>query len=118
MPLDLSALNKYREFMGEEADAFVADIVQTFLTSAPKALEEMKTLIADGKRTEFVRAAHTLKSNSATVGANDLRQLCETMERQGNSLDAAALESMLAQAVREYQQAERELKDWLAKARN
>ncbi|MEW6285598.1 MAG: Hpt domain-containing protein [Chloroflexota bacterium] len=115
MPLDPSAFNQYREFMGEDADAFIADIVQTFMTSAPKALEDMKALIAAGKRTEFVRAAHTLKSNSATVGANDLRQLCETMERQGHTLDSAALESMLAQAVREYQQAERELKDWLAK---
>ncbi|MBI4761103.1 MAG: Hpt domain-containing protein [Chloroflexota bacterium] len=115
MPLDPSAFEKYREFMGEDADAFIADIVQTFLASAPQALEEMKTLIAAGKRTEFVRAAHTLKSNSATVGANDLRQLCETMELQGNTLDAAALEAMLSQAVREYQQVETQLKDRLAK---
>ncbi len=110
MPLDRSAFEKYREFMGDDADAFIVDIVQTFLTSAPKALEDMKAFIAAGKRTEFVRAAHTLKSNSATVGANDLRQVCETMELQGNTLDAAALESLLDQAVREYQQAETELK--------
>lgn len=113
MPLDSSAFDKYREFMGEDADAFIADIAQTFLTSAPKALEEMKSLLANGKRTEFVRAAHTLKSNSATVGASELRQLCETMELQGNTLDAATLEAMLAQAVREYQQAESELKKLL-----
>lgn len=115
MPLDPAAFEKYREFMGEDADAFIADIVETFLTSAPKTLDDMKALIAAGKRTEFVRAAHTLKSNAATVGANDLRQLCETMELQGNMLDAAALEAMLSQAVREYQQAETQLKDWLAK---
>jgi HPt (histidine-containing phosphotransfer) domain-containing protein len=115
MPLDHSALEKYREFMGEDADAFVADLVQTFLTSAPKALEEMKIFLASEKRTEFVRAAHTLKSNSATVGANELRQLCETMERQGNTLDAAALGNLLAQAVQEYQQAQTELKALLGK---
>ncbi|NWG34044.1 MAG: Hpt domain-containing protein [Chloroflexi bacterium] len=115
MPLDHSALEKYREFMGEDADAFIADLVQTFLTSAPKALEEMKTLLASEKRAEFVRAAHTLKSNSATVGANELRQLCEMMERQGNTVDAAALGTLLAQAVQEYQQAQNDLKALLGK---
>jgi HPt (histidine-containing phosphotransfer) domain-containing protein len=110
MPLDYSALEKYREFMGEDADAFIADLVQTFLTSAPQALEEMKTLLASEKRAEFIRTAHTLKSNSATVGANELRRLCETMELQGNTLDAGALHSLLTQAVQEYQKAQNELK--------
>lgn len=110
MPLDHSALEKYREFMGEEADAFIADLVQTFLTSAPKALEEMKTLLANEKRTEFIRVAHTLKSNSAAVGANTLCQLCETMERQGGTLDNAALGSLLVQAMQELPQAQNELK--------
>lgn len=113
MPLDHSALEKYREFMGEEADAFIADLVQTFLSSAPAALQEMKTLLANDQRAEFVRAAHTLKSNSATVGANELRQLCETMERQGSTLDAAALGSLFMQAAQEFQQAQNELKTLL-----
>jgi HPt (histidine-containing phosphotransfer) domain-containing protein len=114
MPLDTSVFDKYRDFMGEDTDAFIIDIIQTFLTSAPKALENMQTLLASGQRQDFIRAAHTLKSNSATVGTSELSQLCETMELQGGTLDVMELQKLLAQANHEYKQAELELQNLLS----
>lgn len=113
MTFDPSVFNKYREFMGEETDAFVADIIQTFLVSAPRALGEMDSLLKAEKRQDFVRAAHTLKSNAATVGANTLRDWCEKMELQGGTLAAPAAHDMLEQAGAAYMQVEVELKKLL-----
>lgn len=113
MTFDPSVFNKYREFMGDETDAFVADIIQTFLVSAPKALGEMYSLLKAEKRRDFVRAAHTLKSNAATVGANALRDWCEKMELQGGELATPAAQNMLEQAGQAYIQVEGELKKLL-----
>lgn len=85
MTLDPSALNKYREFMGDEADAFIVDIVETFLDNAPKLFAQMEASTASADSQGFVRAAHTLKSNSATVGATLLASLAADLESRGKT---------------------------------
>jgi HPt (histidine-containing phosphotransfer) domain-containing protein len=85
MTLDPSALNNYREFMGDEADAFIVDIIETFLENAPRLFGQMETSMASADSQGFVRAAHTLKSNSATVGATLLASLAAELESRGKS---------------------------------
>ncbi len=75
MSLDLSILNSYRDFMGEDADSFIGDIIRSYLNDAPKLLDTLKETIASGDTARFVRSAHTLKSNSATLGATQLASL-------------------------------------------
>ena len=102
MIIDPSALESYREIMGEEADAFIADIVDTYLNNAPLLLKAMQEGLAQADVKAFVRAAHTLKSNSATVGAGTLAKLCAEIEQQGNSGGLSGMDAKVSQVVEEF----------------
>ena len=83
MTIDPAALGMYSDIMGEDADEFTRDIVTTFAQSAKELLDTMDTAINAQNRDEFVRAAHTLKSASATVGAQLLSGLAADLESRG-----------------------------------
>lgn len=87
MTIDPSALEAYREIMGEETDAFIAEIIDTYLSNAPLLLNAMQESLAQADTKSLIRAAHTLKSNSATVGATTLAALAAEIEQQGNGGD-------------------------------
>ena len=91
MSIDPSALEPYREIMGEDADAFIAEIVGMFIENAPKLIEQMEQSLTANDNKTFIRSAHTLKSNSATVGATALSKLAETLEQEGKQEDLQAL---------------------------
>lgn len=101
MTLDPTALNSYREFMGDEADAFIAEIIQSFLEAGPQLIQTAEGALQTGEQETFVRAAHTLKSNSATLGATRLSTLAAEMERKGKSEGLAGMEQSLAEAKAE-----------------
>jgi HPt (histidine-containing phosphotransfer) domain-containing protein len=102
MIIDTSALEAYREVMGEEADSFIADIIDTYLKNAPLLLNAMQEGLAQNDIKSFIRAAHTLKSNSATVGARALASLAAEIEGQGNSGDLNGINVKVAQAMEEF----------------
>lgn len=102
MSIDPSALDSYRDFMGEEADAFIADIVNTFLESAPDLFATMEKALAANDQDEFVRAAHTLKSNSATVGATVLAKLSGELEQQGKEGNLPSLSDKMVAIKTEF----------------
>jgi HPt (histidine-containing phosphotransfer) domain-containing protein len=101
MNIDTSTLNSYRDFMGEEADAFIAEIISSFLEDGPILVSTMEDAIATDNPETFVRAAHTLKSNSATVGATMLTSLAAEMEREGKFGNIAGLHEKVAQSKEE-----------------
>ncbi len=62
-----------------------------FLADMPQMLTEIRTAIAEGTVEQVQRAAHTLKSTSATLGAQLLAARCgmlEMLAREGR-LDEA-----------------------------
>ena len=103
MSIDPAALDSYREFMGEEADTFIDDIVSSYRDNAPKLLAAIAGALPANDLETFTRAAHTLKSNSATVGATALTQLSAEMENLGKAGDAQALEEFVTKAKLELQ---------------
>lgn len=81
---------------------FVAELLQTYFDDSPKLLETMHGALAAGNADEFRRAAHSLKSNSASFGAMALSRLARGLEEMGKAgtLDGAA--AGMAQAEAEY----------------
>ena len=104
MSIDPSALEAYREFMGEEADSFIATVIQNFIKSTPGLIRTMEEGLATEDRVVLVRAAHTLKSNSATIGAHKLADLCANLEKTGKESPADELAPKIAQAKDELDQ--------------
>jgi HPt (histidine-containing phosphotransfer) domain-containing protein len=103
--IDRSALDAYREVMGEEADSFIADIVQTYLTNSQTLMAQLSRAFQAGDVVTFHRTAHTLKSSSATVGATKVSELALALEKATPSEFPANTENLLADLKQAYQEA-------------
>jgi len=89
--LDSSALDRLREMVGGD-EAFLIELIQTFLEDAPQDLTRMRQALESQDAALLRRAAHSLKSNSAEFGASALHQMCKQMEKMGKQgiFDGAA----------------------------
>jgi PAS domain S-box-containing protein len=77
--IDGAALESLREVGG---DAFVDEVIDTFLADVPTLLATLRHSLETGDAAEVRRAAHTLKSNGATLGATDFAEVCRILEQQ------------------------------------
>ena len=79
-PIDSATFKELQDAAGE---AFVVELVDTFLADAPTMLADLRSSLAAGDADKFRRAAHSLKSNSLTFGAAALGALARELEHQG-----------------------------------
>jgi CheY-like chemotaxis protein len=99
---DISVIDDgvFRELVMSTGDdaAFVGELMDTYFTDAPALLAQLQSSLAADDAETFRRAAHTLKSSSATMGAMTLSEVAKDLEMMGKSgsLDGAA--SKIAQA--------------------
>lgn len=77
--LDLDAIDQLRD-VADGDEAFLREIVDDYLADAPGQLDTIDHAVASGAADEALRAAHTLKSTSATFGARTLEGLAREME--------------------------------------
>ena len=70
-------LDRYRELLGP---AFVKQLAKTWLETSPTLAETVLNALRSGQFDEARRAAHTLKSASATLGAHALASMCQQIE--------------------------------------
>jgi CheY-like chemotaxis protein len=87
--LDDGALQNLRQLGGDD---FLGEVIDAFLADAPGLLATLRRSLDDGSTEELRRAAHTLKSNGATLGAEGFAELCRTLEQRAKAgeLDDAA----------------------------
>ena len=85
--LDPEAIRSLTELVGNDPEALV-EIIDAFLDEAPQRLAELRQGIGDDDPVLAGRAAHTLKANGRTFGAERLALL-------GQEIEAAARESDL-----------------------
>jgi HPt (histidine-containing phosphotransfer) domain-containing protein len=84
--IDATVFAELQEAAGAE---FVAELVGTFLEEAPGMLAELRRARAAGDGERFRRAAHSLKSNCHTFGAQGLGGLARELELRGLAADPA-----------------------------
>lgn len=80
MELDMTTFEELKQMSGED---FIDELVDTFLEDSPKLVGEMKAALQANDVDAFRRAAHSLKSNSATFGATRLSELSRELEMLG-----------------------------------
>jgi CheY-like chemotaxis protein len=78
-PVDAAVLARLAESMGGD-DAFVAELIEQFVTDSPTLVAGARKGLETGDAEEVRRAAHTLKSNAATMGANELADRSRRLE--------------------------------------
>jgi HPt (histidine-containing phosphotransfer) domain-containing protein len=77
--VDAAVLDRLAESMGGD-DAFVAELIEQFVTDSPALVAAARNGLVAGDAEEVRRAAHTLKSNAATFGANELADRSRSLE--------------------------------------
>ena len=82
--VDLEALDRLLEMTGGDLD-FLDELVDTYLADAPVQLAAMREAAASGASADLIRPAHSLKSNSANIGAMTLADLCRNLETAARS---------------------------------
>jgi len=89
MELDMRVYEELKQATGAD---FIDELVDTYLDDAPRLMQELKSSLEAQDAETFRRAAHSLKSNSATFGANGLSGMARELEMlaRDNKLPEAA----------------------------
>ena len=107
--LDLGALEAIREMGGEEGDFVLNNIIQMYLETTPPDLQQIETAIATGDPDSLRRAAHSLGSSSATLGAINFAKLCKELENLARSGSIITAENLFLPLQTEYETVKRAL---------
>jgi two-component system, sensor histidine kinase and response regulator len=113
LTLDLAVLAALSASVGDD-DAFVADLVETYLDDGATQLEGIGQAVKAGDAEALVRPAHTLKSASLTVGAARLGEISRGLEQLGRSGTTAGAGDLAADARAEWEGVVPALRSWLA----
>ena len=101
-PLDGNALDQIRTLQQKGAPDLVGEVIQLYLTDAPRLKEAMEAAGLRGDGDGLRKAAHTLKSSSANIGALGLADLCRELERIGRQGKLENIEQVLSELEKEY----------------
>ncbi|MDD5761541.1 MAG: response regulator [bacterium] len=79
-PIDRNVLDGIRALEGDGNRGLLERVINLYLTDAPRLVEGILSAAEKGDMESLLRAAHTLKSSSANVGATGLSELCRKVE--------------------------------------
>jgi HPt (histidine-containing phosphotransfer) domain-containing protein len=101
-PLNPRALDALRAMMGANGEAFACKVIRTYLEDMPAGIVRMQAAAAARDADALQKAAHSMKSSSANVGAERLARLCRDLEMIGRSGTTDGASSLLEDAVGEF----------------
>ena len=100
--VDMKVFQTLLHNFGNDSQEFLEELTGSYLDNSPQLLRTMIDACKADDRVALHRAAHTLKSNSATLGAKTLAELCRALERDSHSLAASDIAARLEQIQMEY----------------
>ncbi|MCZ7574724.1 MAG: response regulator [Ardenticatenaceae bacterium] len=103
--LDLAALKRLRNTLGKQADAMLPALLDTFFKDTPRLIADAQRGWEQEQPADVRRAAHSLKSTSATFGAMALSTLARELEYNARDGALEGAGELLARIRAEYEQA-------------
>jgi histidine phosphotransfer protein HptB len=104
--IDMTTFEELKQTSGAD---FISELIDTFLDDGPKLIGQMKAALKAKDAESFRRAAHSLKSNSATFGASHLSALAKELETIGKENKLGDAGSRLTALEENYQSIAKEL---------
>ncbi|USX19136.1 response regulator [Oxalobacteraceae bacterium OTU3REALA1] len=101
--INRQALENIRALSASNGDALLERVLQAYLEDTPTHLRTIKAAIDSGSTVQIRKAAHSLKSSSANVGADALAQRCREMEQLGRNDTTAGAAALLDDMERSFQ---------------
>ena len=114
--IDFSVLEEFCDLLGEDGKQEANELVQLYLDDTPSQFELMEKSLASQDMESFIRAAHSFKSSSGSVGANELSQLAQQMESIGPSGSVSELTHLLTSTKTQFNQIQGQLAEWMKKS--
>lgn len=84
--IDMKAFERLKATLGRQAAQMLPALVDDFIKDVPRLISDVENASKEGRAEDLRRAAHTLKSNSASFGAAGLSSLAlqiETAAKEG-----------------------------------
>ncbi len=103
--LDHAVFRHLRESLGRRADQKLATLLESFYECGPRLLDEARRALDAQDRETLHRAAHTLKSTAAAMGAALLSDIARELEMQTKTAIPADAHDQLARAEAAYAEA-------------
>ncbi|MBV6324654.1 response regulator [Duganella violaceipulchra] len=101
--INRQALENIRALSATHGDALLERVLHAYLDDTPKHLHTLSQAIGAGNISQMRKAAHSLKSSSANVGADALAQRCKELELLGRNDTTAGAAVLLADMERSFQ---------------
>jgi HPt (histidine-containing phosphotransfer) domain-containing protein len=100
--VDPEAIDRLLEMTGGDPE-FLRELITTYVEDGAAQLVAMRAAVDKGDPEALVRPAHSLKSNSASMGAEHLATLCRALETDARAgrLDGAG--ERVAEAAAEFE---------------
>ena len=98
---DAAALDNLKELGGDD---FLAEVIDAFLVDSPTLLATLRRSLDEQDVDELRRAAHSLKSNGATLGAQRFSELCRELEQQARNGRLEGASERVDRIEQEYEQ--------------
>ena len=102
-PLDARTLDRLRALQRQGKPDVLEQVVQLYLSSAPKLLDTLREAVSRGDSSAMRRAAHGFKSCCGNVGALTLAAFCKEVEVMGDANDTAGAAEVLPAIEAEYE---------------
>lgn len=99
--LDPASLNQLRSLDPTGGDMFLRKVLETYIRSLDKQVDAANVAFGAGRHDYLSRAAHSLKSASASVGALKFSRLCERIEHAIRRQELGGIPSDMAEFARE-----------------
>jgi HPt (histidine-containing phosphotransfer) domain-containing protein len=102
-PIDSKVIDSLRELGGDDGGELLKELVNLFLTDTPPRLTAMDAAEKAKDAKALERAAHSLKSSCANLGAVRMSEICKKLEMlaKSGSFDGAA--ETIDLSLREYE---------------
>ncbi|HVS17560.1 MAG TPA: Hpt domain-containing protein [Planctomycetota bacterium] len=94
--LDLEVVDSLRALDDEGGPSLFLELIDLFVEDAAAQLQSMQSALAAGDVKTIERAAHTLKSSSANIGASRMSGICFEIERLGRAGSLDGVDSLIA----------------------
>lgn len=112
--LDPRIIQDLRELGGADDPELLNELVGLFLADAPARIRDIENGITSGDVKTVERAAHTLKSSSANIGAMSLSAICRQIEDAARTSKLGDVRPLLASVGPTYDRVALALKQLVA----
>ncbi len=92
----------YAELKLSMGDDFIGEIVAAYLEDTPRLLDELRQRLTEQDAAGFSRAAHSIKSSSAALGALTFSALAKELEALGKQGNLAGADEKVKHLEGEY----------------